>query len=89
MRKNYANKGGYMNSVAIIGLGHAFSKQYDALKKTENFNNIELCDNDINKINAYKCNSNYLTLTSDNVIVATSPKLHLEMIKSYPIRKKE
>lgn len=71
-----------MNSVAIVGLGHAFSKQYNALKQTEDFTNIELCDNDIKKINIYNCNSNYLSLISNSVIVATSPKLHLEMIKN-------
>jgi len=68
--------------IAIIGLGHAFQKQYNALKKTKKFTNIELCDNDISKITRYSCNNNYLTLNSNNIIIATSPKLHLDMIKN-------
>ena len=68
-------------NIAIIGLGHAFSKQYDALKNNNKFKEIELCDIDLNKINKYKCNSNYLSLRSNNVIVATSPTLHLDMVK--------
>ena len=30
----------------------------------------------------YNCNNNYLSLVSNSVIVATSPKLHLEMIEN-------
>lgn len=69
-------------NIAIIGLGHAFSKQYNALKKIKKFNNIELCDNDKLKISKYSCKNNYLKLSSNHVIIATSPKLHLEMIKN-------
>jgi len=70
-----------MNYIAIIGLGHAFQKQYDALKNI-NKSNIELCDNDPNKIIKYNCKSNYLNLHSDTIIIATSPKIHLEMINN-------
>ena len=68
-------------NIAIIGLGHAFYKQYDALKKIKKFKKIELCDINLGKIKKYKCNSNYLSLRSNNVIVATSPILHLDMLK--------
>lgn len=69
-------------NLAIVGLGHAFQKQYDALKQNKSISNIELCDIDINKIKKYNCKNNYLLLDSDNVLVATSPKLHLDMIKN-------
>lgn len=68
-------------NIAIIGLGHAFLKQYNALKKIKQFKKIELCDNDKSKIEKYKCKENYLLLDSGHVIIATSPKLHLNMIK--------
>lgn len=69
-------------NIAIIGLGHAFSKQYNALNQITKFTNIELCDNNQNKIRKYHCKDNYLSLKSNHVIIATSPKLHLEMIKN-------
>lgn len=69
-------------NIAIIGLGHAFSKQYNALKEIKEFNKIELCDNDKAKVQKYNCNNNYLLLDSNHVIVATSPKLHLDMIEN-------
>jgi len=67
--------------IAIIGLGHAFSKQYNALKEINDFKEIEMCDNDKLKIKKYNCQSNYLSLDSNHVIIATSPRLHLDMIK--------
>lgn len=69
-------------NIAIIGLGHAFSKQYNALKQITKFTNIELCDNNKNKIRKYHCKDDYLSLDSNHVIIATSPRLHLEMIKN-------
>lgn len=71
-----------MNNVAIVGLGHAFLKQYNAIKQIVQFGNIELCDNDLEKIKIYKCGNDYLSLISNSVIIATSPKNHLEMIKN-------
>ena len=76
-------------NIAIIGLGHAFSKQYNALTQIKKFNNIELCDNNHTKINKYHCKDNYLSLKSTNVIIATSPKLHLEMIKKLSTQNKK
>lgn len=67
--------------VAIIGLGHAFQKQYNALKINERISDVELCDINPQKIKKYNCNNNYLTLKSSDVIIATSPILHLEMTK--------
>lgn len=68
--------------IAIVGLGHAFKKQYNALKKIKEFKGIELCDNNKEKISKYLCKDNYLNLESNQVIIATSPKLHLDMIKN-------
>lgn len=68
-------------NVAIVGLGHAFSKQFKALKETDGINTIELCDKDHDKIKKYNCKSDYLLLDSNNVVVATSPKYHLEIIE--------
>ena len=76
-------------NIAIIGLGHAFSKQYNALKQITKFTNIELCDNNQNKIKKYHCKDNYLSLKSNHVIIATSPKLHLDMIKNLSIQDKK
>ncbi len=76
-------------NVAIVGLGHAFEKQYNSLKKIAEFENIELCDKDEDKILEYGCNSDYLKLEADNVIVATSPKVHLEMVKNLIVQGKK
>lgn len=76
-------------NIAIIGLGHAFTKQYSALKKTTSFNNIELCDNDKDKIKKYHCKHDYLSLDSNHTIIATSPKLHLDMIKNLSVQDKK
>lgn len=68
--------------IAIVGLGHAFQKQYDAIKEVKKFETIELCDKSEDKIREYGCKSDYLNLEADNVIIATSPKVHLEMIRN-------
>lgn len=68
--------------IAIVGLGHAFKKQYDALKSIKAFETIELCDKSEDKIREYGCKDDYLQLEADHIIVATSPKVHLEMIKN-------
>ncbi len=68
--------------IAIVGLGHAFQKQYNALCCINEFEKVELCDNDKNKIKKYNCKENYLELDSENVVISTSPVLHLEMIKN-------
>lgn len=75
--------------IAIIGLGHAFEKQYNALKEIKEFKVIELCDNNKEKISKYLCKNNYLSLDSNHVIIATSPKLHLDMIKNLTNQKKK
>lgn len=67
------------NSISVIGLGHAFTYQYDALKKY--FNNIELCDTDLNKIKKYKAINNYKLLDSYTALISTSPKNHLNIAK--------
>ncbi len=67
---------------AIVGLGHAFLKQYDALKKIKEMSGIELCDNDLTKVSKYNCKTDYLKLNSDNIVIATSPRCHLEIISN-------
>ncbi len=67
--------------IAIVGLGHAFMKQYNALKNIDTIKDIELCDNDEKKITKYNCKNDYLKLDSEYIIIATSPKIHLEMLK--------
>lgn len=76
-------------NIAIVGLGHAFQKQYNALKKIDKFKTIELCDNNQAKINQYNCKKDYLSLSSDCVIIATSPKLHLNMLKNLNNKQKK
>lgn len=68
--------------IAIVGLGHAFSKQYRALQSIDSFTKIELCDKDDDKVKEYKCKKDYLNLESENVVIATSPVMHLEMAKN-------
>ena len=67
------------SSISVIGLGHAFNHQYEALKNY--FNNIELCDIDLNKIRKYKAIDNYKLLNSSTTLISTSPKNHLNIIK--------
>lgn len=67
--------------IAIVGLGHAFKKQYDALNNINEFEKIELCDKNKAKVLEYGCKTDYLNLESLNVIVATSPKVHLEITR--------
>lgn len=67
--------------LAIVGLGHAFEKQMEAIKKFSNFNNIELCDNDVNKIKKYNAKDSYLSIKNENVLIATSPLYHLKIVK--------
>lgn len=76
-------------NVAIVGLGHAFSKQFKALKETDGINTIELCDKDPTKIKKYNCKDNYLLLDANNVVVATSPTYHLEIIENLLLNKKK
>jgi predicted dehydrogenase len=68
-----------MKSISVIGLGHAFNHQYEALKKY--FNNIELCDIDLNKIKKYGAINDYKLLNSPTTLISTSPKNHLSIIK--------
>lgn len=75
--------------IAIIGLGHAFSKQYNALERIKEFKRVELCDIDKEKLARFNCKSNYLDLISNHVIIATSPKLHLEMIENLIKQRKQ
>lgn len=72
---------GKIMKIAIVGLGHAFLKQYNALRSIKEFEKIELCDKDEERIKEYKCKNDYLKLESENVVIATSPVLHLEMAK--------
>ena len=67
------------NNISVIGLGHAFVYQYDAIKKY--FNNIELCDIDKNKIKKYKAKDNYKFLNSSIALISTSPNNHLKIVK--------
>lgn len=67
--------------IAIVGLGHAFKKQYEALKSIKEFETIELCDKSEDIIREYGCKSDYLKLESEHVIVATSPIFHLAITK--------
>lgn len=76
-------------NVAIVGLGHAFSKQFKALKETDGINTIELCDKEPIKIKKYNCKDNYLLLNANNVVVATSPTYHLEIIENLLLNKKK
>ena len=68
-----------MESISVVGLGHAFNHQYEALKKY--FNNIELCDIDENKIKKYGAINNCKLLKSSIALISTSPKNHLNIIK--------
>ena len=73
------------NSISIIGLGHAFIYQNNALKKY--FNNIDLCDIDINKIIKYKAVNDYKLLNNSLVLISTPPNTHLEIIKDLKNKK--
>lgn len=75
------------NSVSIIGLGHAFNHQYEALKK--HFENIELCDIDKDKIKKYKATNDYNQLTSEIAVIATPPKSHLEVANQLILNNKK
>lgn len=68
-----------MESISVIGLGHAFNHQYEALKNY--FNNIELCDIDLDKIKKYGAINNCKLLKSSIALISTSPKNHLSIIK--------
>ena len=68
-----------MESISVVGLGHAFNHQYEALKKY--FNNIELCDIDLDKIKKYGAINNCKLLKSSIALISTSPKNHLNTIK--------
>ena len=68
-----------MESISVVGLGHAFNHQYEALKKY--FNNIELCDIDLDKIKKYGAINNCKLLKSSIALISTSPKNHLNIIK--------
>lgn len=67
--------------IAIVGLGHAFKKQYAALNEIKDFETIELCDKSKECISKYQCKEDYFNLASDNVIVATNPQTHLLIAK--------
>ena len=67
------------NSISVIGLGHAFVYQYDAIKKY--FNNIELCDIDKNKIKEFKAKNDYRYLNSSVALISTAPNNHLNIAK--------
>ncbi len=73
------------NSISIIGLGHAFIYQNKALKRY--FNNIDLCDIDINKIIKYKAVNDYKLLNNSLVLISTPPNTHLEIIKDLKNKK--
>ncbi len=79
--RRYYTFGGNMK-IAIVGLGHAFKKQYAGLKSIKKFKEIELCDRDESKVKEYGCTNDYLELKSNHVIVATSPKSHLEIVSN-------
>lgn len=72
------------NSISVIGLGHAFVYQYDALKK--HFNNMELCDIDKNKIKKFNAKEDYRSLNSSVALISTAPNNHLNIAK-YLIKK--
>ena len=74
------------NSISVIGLGHAFVYQYDAIKKY--FSNIELCDTNKNKIKKYKAKDNYKSLNSSIALISTSPNNHLNIAKDLIENKK-
>lgn len=74
------------NSISVIGLGHAFVYQYEAIKKY--FNNIELCDTNKNKIKKYKAKDNYKSLNSSIALISTSPNNHLNIVKDLIENKK-
>ena len=73
------------NSISIIGLGHAFIYQNNALKRY--FNKIDLCDIDINKIIKYKAVNDYKLLNNSLVLISTPPNTHLEIIKDLKNKK--
>ncbi len=74
------------DSVSVIGLGHAFTHQYEALKKF--FKNIELCDIDLYKIKKYNATADYRLLSSPVALISTSPKNHLSIARDLADSKK-
>ena len=74
------------NSISVIGLGHAFNYQYDAIKKY--FNNIELCDIDKSKIKKFKAKDNYKFLNSSVALISTAPNNHLNIAKDLVLKNK-
>lgn len=71
-----------MKKICIVGAGHAFSFQYDALKELGY--DILVCDIDKEKLKGYeKTISDYRDIPDDYdlVLVSTPPKTHHEIIK--------
>jgi len=64
--------------LGIIGLGHAFQKQYKAIRRTHYFSNITLCDK--KKLLGIK---DFKKLTCQNILISTSPNNHLEIVKHF------
>lgn len=66
--------------LSIIGLGHAFKKQYKAIKLSNKFNDIILCDNKKIRFNIIK---DYHKLKTKNILISTSPINHLQILKDF------
>ena len=66
--------------LSIIGLGHAFKKQYKAIKLSNKFKYIKLCDNKKFKFNIIKDHRN---LNTKNILISTSPNNHLQILKDF------
>lgn len=67
-------------SLSIIGLGHAFKKQYKAIKLSNKFKTIILCDNKKIRFNVIK---DYHRLNTKNILISTSPNNHLQILKDF------
>ena len=77
--------------VGIIGLGHAFYKQFEALKSIEDIELVALCDIKEYKLEEFK-NNYYITKKYKNlinicdyVLIATPPKTHLKIASFFMI----
>lgn len=64
--------------LGIIGLGHAFQKQYKAIQTNHYFSKIILCDK--KKLFAIK---DFRKLKCQNILISTSPNNHLEILKHF------
>ena len=75
--------------LGIIGLGHAFTKQIDAINKISEIEITGICDKDTNKLKNTNLNifktTNYKKLIKvcDSVLISSPPNSHLKISKYF------